>query len=40
MLPSKLLILNYHKIELENDIGLTSRHPKDFISDLEILIIF
>jgi len=30
-------VLNYHKIELNNDIGITSRHPADFRRDMEYL---
>jgi len=34
MIPDKLLILNYHKIESKKDIGITTRHPEDFNNDL------
>jgi peptidoglycan/xylan/chitin deacetylase (PgdA/CDA1 family) len=37
MIPENLTIINYHKIELDSDIGLTSRHPDDFSNDLDLL---
>ncbi len=30
-------ILNYHKITAKKDIGITSRHPRDFEKDLRLL---
>jgi len=33
----RIPILNYHKIELNNDVGITSRHPADFRKDMEFL---
>lgn len=30
-------IINYHKIEIQNDIGITSRHPDVFYRDMEYL---
>lgn len=38
MIPNNLLILNYHKIEKNSDIGITTRHPDDFLYDLEDLV--
>jgi peptidoglycan/xylan/chitin deacetylase (PgdA/CDA1 family) len=34
MQPVHLPIINYHKIEVNNDVGATSRHPDDFLKDL------
>lgn len=31
-------VINYHKIEPENDIGITTRHPSDFIEDMKLLL--
>jgi peptidoglycan/xylan/chitin deacetylase (PgdA/CDA1 family) len=38
MIPSNLLIINYHKIEKKSDIGLTARHPEAFKRDLDTLV--
>jgi len=35
---SKLPILNYHKIEPQPDIGITARHPDDFIRDMQAIV--
>lgn len=32
-----VVILNYHKISLRADIGLTARHPDDFKTDLQLV---
>ena len=37
MIPHNLTIINYHKIEHNSDIGLTTRHPADFANDLKII---
>ncbi|MCB0282403.1 MAG: polysaccharide deacetylase family protein [Calditrichaeota bacterium] len=37
MLPQNLPILNYHKIDNKPDVGITTRHPDDFMKDLAIL---
>ena len=31
-------VINYHKIEPETDIGITTRHPSDFIEDMKLLL--
>ena len=36
---SRIPVLNYHKIEIHHDIGITARHPDDFIRDMEFLAI-
>lgn len=33
-----LTVINYHKIERDSDIGLTTRHPADFNDDLECML--
>jgi len=38
MIPHSLSIINYHKIEKNIDIGLTTRHPDQFRDDLEVII--
>jgi len=37
MIPENLTIINYHKIEINSDIGLTTRHPDAFSDDLKII---
>ncbi len=37
MIPPNLLIINYHKIEIKSDIGITTRHPDNFAADLQEL---
>ena len=34
---SRIPVLNYHKIEIKSDIGITARHPDDFLQDMEYL---
>ncbi len=34
---SRIPVLNYHKIEIKSDIGITARHPDDFLRDMEYL---
>lgn len=34
---TRVPVLNYHKIEIKNDIGITTRHPDDFLRDMEYL---
>jgi peptidoglycan/xylan/chitin deacetylase (PgdA/CDA1 family) len=38
MIPSNLLIINYHKIEQKSDIGITARHPEAFKRDMDTLV--
>ena len=38
MIPGNLLIINYHKIEPNADIGITARNPYDFKNDLQELV--
>ena len=37
MIPHSLSIINYHKIEKNSDIGITTRHPDQFRLDLEVI---
>jgi len=37
MTITEIPIINYHKISVENDIGITTRHPEDFQRDMQIL---
>ncbi len=34
---SRIPVLNYHKIEIKSDIGITARHPDDFLTDMQYL---
>lgn len=38
MITPNLTIINYHKIESDSDIGITARHPKDFIDDINCIL--
>jgi peptidoglycan/xylan/chitin deacetylase (PgdA/CDA1 family) len=39
MTITEIPIINYHKIEQQNDFGITSRRPADFKNDLDFLLI-
>ena len=36
-IPADLIIINYHKIDTDSDIGITTRHPDDFKTDLNLI---